>query len=195
MRYETERTGRRGHPDSGTDALARGLGVFSIALGVMELMAARPLARALGMERHETLLRLYGAREIAKGIGILASDDPTPWIWGRVAGDALDLATLATGLEGENPKRDNVLLALASVAGATALDLYCAQKLSQESPTPLPAMRDYSDRSGFRRPPQAMRGVARRDFEVPKDFRTPEALRPWTSSRGRPDGAGMERGK
>jgi hypothetical protein len=24
MRYETERTGRRGHPDSGTDARARG---------------------------------------------------------------------------------------------------------------------------------------------------------------------------
>jgi hypothetical protein len=36
MRYETDRTGRRGHPDSTTDTLARGLGVFSIALGLAE---------------------------------------------------------------------------------------------------------------------------------------------------------------
>src|SRR5918994_5784881 len=189
MRYETERTGRRGHPDSTTDALARGLGVFSIALGLVEVVAARSLTRALGMQGNETLVRLYGLREIAKGVGILASNDPMPWMWGRVAGDALDLATLATGLEGDNPKRDNVMLALASVAGVTALDIYCAQTLSRESPTPLPPMRDYSDRSGLPRPPKAMRGAAR-DFEAPRDFRTPEALRPWTSSR--PDGAGRE---
>jgi hypothetical protein len=189
MRYETERTGRRGHPDSTTDALARGLGVFSIALGLVEVVAARSLTRALGMQGNETLVRLYGLREIAKGVGILASSDPMPWMWGRVAGDALDLATLATGLEGDNPKRDNVMLALASVAGVTALDIYCAQTLSRESPTPLPPMRDYSDRSGLPRPPKAMRGAAR-DFEAPRDFRTPEALRPWTSSR--PDGAGRE---
>jgi hypothetical protein len=72
MRYETERTGRRGHPDSTTDALARGLGVFSIALGLVEVVAARSLTRALGMQGNETLVRLYGLREIAKGVGILA---------------------------------------------------------------------------------------------------------------------------
>ena len=31
-----------------------------------------------------------------------------------------------TGYEGDNPKRDNVTLALAAVAGVTALDVYCA---------------------------------------------------------------------
>jgi hypothetical protein len=187
MRYETEQTRRRGHPASSTDALARGLGVFSIALGLIELTAARALTRALGMEGNENLVRGYGLREIATGVGILASKDPTPWIWGRVAGDALDVATLATALEGDNPRKENAMLALAAVAGATALDVYCAQALSRESPIPLPPMRDYSDRSGLPRPPQAMRGAAR-DFEVPRDFRQPEALRPWTS--GRPDGAG-----
>src|SRR3712207_2564217 len=156
MRYETERTRRRGHPDSTTDALARGLGVFSIALGLMEVAAARSLTRWLGMEGSETLVRLYGLREITKGIGILASKDPTPWIWGRVAGDALDIATLMTGFEGDNPKKDNVALALASVAGVTALDVYCAQTLSGESKVPLPPMRDYSDRSGLPRSPNAI---------------------------------------
>jgi hypothetical protein len=180
MRYETERTGRRGHPDSATDALARGLGVFSIALGLVELLAARSLTRALGMQGNETLVQAYGAREIATGIGILASKDPTPWIWGRVGGDALDIATLVTGLDEDNPNRGNVGLALAAVAGATALDVYCAQALSSESPEPLPPMRDYSHRSGFTSAPTRMRGAAR-DFQVPRDFRTPEAMRPYTT--------------
>src|SRR3954469_18166372 len=190
MRYETERTGRRGHPDSTTDALARGLGIFSIALGLAEVVAPRTLARALGMEGNETLIRAYGLREIATGVGILASNDPMPWIWGRVAGDGLDIATLVTGFEGDNPKKDNVTLALAAVAGVTALDVYCGQALSRESPVPLPPMRDYSNRSGLPRSPQAMRGAARRDSDPPPASRTPEALRPWTSSG---DGAGRDR--
>ena len=180
MRYETQRTGRPGHPDSQTDALARGLGMFSIVLGLVEVAAARTLTRTLGMEGNEPLVRLYGLREIVKGVGILASRDPTPWMWGRVAGDGLDMATLLTGLNEDNPKRGNVGIALASVAGVTALDLYCAQALSRETVEPLPPMRDYSHRSGFNQSPGRMRGAAR-EFEVPRDFRTPEALRPYAS--------------
>jgi hypothetical protein len=179
MRYETERTRRRGHADTATDTLARGLGLFSIALGIAEVAAPRALARALGMKGQEGLIAGYGVREIATGIGILASKDPTPWVWGRVAGDGLDLATLATALEGNNPKKGNVGIAMAAVAGVTALDVYCAQTLSRESPHPLPPMQDYSDRSGYPRGIEQSHGAAR-DFEVPSDFRTPEALRPYT---------------
>jgi hypothetical protein len=179
MRYETERTRRRGHADTATDTLARGLGVFSIALGIAEIVAPRALARALGMKGQEGLIAGYGVREIATGIGILASKDPTPWIWGRVAGDGLDLATLATALEGRNPKKGNVGIAMAAVAGVTALDVYCAQTLSRESPTPLPPMQDYSDRTGYPGGIEQSHGAAR-DFEVPRDFRAPEAMRPYT---------------
>ena len=179
MRYETEKTRRRGHADTATDTLARGLGLFSIALGIAEVAAPRALARALGMKGQEGLIAGYGVREIATGIGILASRDPTPWIWGRVAGDGLDLATLATALEGNNPKKGNVGIAMAAVAGVTALDVYCAQTLSRESPHPLPPMQDYSDRTGYPRGIEQSHGAAR-DFEVPSDFRTPEALRPYT---------------
>ena len=35
---------------------------------------------------------------------------------------------------------------------------------------------DYSDRSGFPKSPQEMRGAALKDFEKPEDMRTPEAL-------------------
>src|SRR5215211_8122595 len=126
MRYYSEGSRRRGQADSTTDALARGLVWFSIGLGLAEVIAPRALARALGMEGTETVIRAYGMREIATGVGILASEDPTPWIWGRVAGDALDLATLATGLEGDNPERGNVLAATATVIGATVIDVVCA---------------------------------------------------------------------
>src|SRR5947208_5187251 len=93
-------------------ALARGLGWFSIGLGLAEMLAPRMLSEQLGMEGKEPLLRFYGAREMAAGVGILMSDNPGPWIWGRVAGDALDLATLAAGLEEKNPRKSNVAIAL-----------------------------------------------------------------------------------
>ena len=166
----------RGHPDSQTWGLAQGLGWFSIALGLMEVMAPRKLARSLGMEEHEKTIFGYGVREIATGVAILTAKDPTPWIWGRVAGDALDIATLAAGMHQDNPKRQNVTLAMAAVLGATAADVYCAQALSRDSATPPPPLRDYSDRSGFGTSPQAMRGAAH-DFEIPRDFKTPEPLR------------------
>ncbi|QRM28725.1 cyclase dehydrase [Microvirga sp. VF16] len=179
MRYETERTRRRGQADTATDTLARGLGLFSIALGIAEIAAPRAMARALGMKGQEGLIAGYGVREIATGIGILASKDPTPWIWGRVAGDGLDLATLATALEGDNPRKGKVGIAMAAVAGVTALDVYCAQTLSRESPHPLEPLQDYSDRTGYPRGIERSHGAAS-DFEVPRDFRTPEALRPYT---------------
>ncbi|HEY8564185.1 MAG TPA: cyclase dehydrase [Beijerinckiaceae bacterium] len=175
MRYDTK--ARRGQADTATDALARGLGWFSIALGLVELTAPRALTRALGMRGKERLVQAYGAREIATGVALLAAKDPTPYVWGRVGGDALDIATLATGLEGKNPKKDNVWLALAAVGGVTAVDFYCAQALSRESRQPLPPPRDYANRRGFPRPPEEMRGAAS-DFVLPMDFRNePEALR------------------
>lgn len=103
--------------------LAQGLGWFSIGLGLAEVLAPRTLARFLGMEQHAGLIRAYGVREIAAGVGILSQDDPTPWMWGRVGGDALDLATLATGLRGDNPRQENVTGAFIAVMGVTLLDV------------------------------------------------------------------------
>ena len=66
-------------------ALARGLGWFSIGLGLAEMLAPRMLTEQMGMQGKESLLRFYGAREMAAGVGILMSDNPAPWVWGRVA--------------------------------------------------------------------------------------------------------------
>jgi hypothetical protein len=141
--------------------LAKGLGWFSIALGLAQLMAPQKLAESLGMRGSEPVLQAYGLREIGTGVGILAGRDPTPWVWGRVGGDALDLATLTAGLA-KSRKQENVVLAAAAVVGVTILDLMCAQALSQKQPTsPRTAIRDYSGRSGFPKPAHEMRGIAR----------------------------------
>ena len=166
-----------------THALAQGLGWFSIGLGLVELLAPRRLASSLGMEEHSGLIQAYGAREIATGIGILTQRDPTPWIWGRVAGDTLDLATLAAVVP-DNPRKGSALLAMAAVAGVAALDLLCAQELRahQQDRERRRTYRDYSNRSGFAGTIADARGVAR-DLDIPKDMRIPESLRPWKDGK------------
>ena len=164
------------YTNSAPGKLAVNLGWFSIALGAAELFASRRMARMLGMYGQEPLIRAYGVREIVKGVGILTSPNPAPWLWGRVAGDALDLGTLAYAYR-TSPKRRNLAIAMANVATVTALDVLAAQQLGaiahrQEMPT-----RDYSDRSGFPRGVEAARGAAA-NAEIPADFRTPEALQP-----------------
>ena len=162
--------------DSAGDALARGMGWFSIGLGLAELLGGHRMARWMGMEKNTELLRAYGVREIVTGIGLLGQSDARPWIWGRIAGDMLDLATLAPALTEDHPRRDNVRLALMAVAGATAVDLVCIRMLDREDIAEMTVPRDYSNRSGLPGTPDAMRGAAR-SAPVPKDLRTPDILR------------------
>ncbi len=69
------------------DEGGRGLGWFSIGLGLAEVVAGRELGRALGMEDRAWLLRLFGVREIAAGVAIFSQDNPALGVWARVAGD------------------------------------------------------------------------------------------------------------
>ncbi|MCB8822780.1 cyclase dehydrase [Microvirga rosea] len=186
MAHHRHTRSRQTRPSGSAETLAQGLGWFSLALGAAELFGARSMARWLGMEGNERLIRAYGAREIATGIGILTQRDPTPWIWGRVAGDALDLATLGNALRDRHSHHDRVAVAFGAVAGVTVLDVVCANALTGQEPQPRRYF-DYSDRSGLPRPPQQMRGAAR-DFEVPRDMRIPDAMRPYKEPQrpGRP---------
>ncbi len=97
----------------------------------------------------EALVQAYGAREVATGAAILMSHDPTPWIWGRVAGDALDLATLATGFEGDNPRAGTLALATAAVAGCDARRHRLRPGVTADKRLPPPGTYEYHHRSGF----------------------------------------------
>src|SRR5688572_17281829 len=114
--------------------LARALGWFSIGLGLAEVVAPQSVARLVGLEPDDTsrrVLRGMGMREIASGIGILSQRKPTPWVWSRVAGDALDLALLGSAMRSENAQKGRVVAATAAVLGVTALDVYCGTRLQQ----------------------------------------------------------------
>jgi uncharacterized membrane protein len=112
--------------------LARGLGWFSIGLGLMEVAAPRRFAHSLGLEGRHEWLRLFGLREIASGIGILTERKTGDWLWARVGGDAMDLALLGTALTPDNPRRDAAMMATAAVAGVTALDVMCGLRFGRD---------------------------------------------------------------
>jgi hypothetical protein len=177
MQNIVPRTALPGRSQSSHDVMAKGLGYFSLALGATELLAARTVCKAAGLNGHETLIRLYGAREVATGIAILASHDATSWIWGRVAGDAADIATvIAAGPKG-SPMQGRKLLTLATLIGATAADLFCAIGLTAEKGGRRRAVADYHDRTGFPKGKESARGAAR-DFQMPRDVRAKDPLRP-----------------
>src|SRR5829696_8321237 len=183
MHDVVRRSALPGRSQSSHDKLARGLGYFSIALGVAELVAPGAICRAAGVRGLETVVRGYGAREIATGVAILGSHDPEPWMWTRVAGDIADIATVAAGVRQDNESKGRNALAVATLAAVTLVDLACASGLQSGKGSRKTATRDYSVRSGFPRGLKAARGAAR-DFKVPDDMRTPELLRPWTVTRG-----------
>ena len=169
------------------DNLAKGLGWFSIGLGMTELLAAERLARLLGMEGKETLIRAYGLREIAAGMLCLAPEK-TIGVWSRVAGDGLDIATLLSAHTDDNPKKRNVGVALAAVAGVTLLDLVCAQALTVRHGRGWSKPREYGDRSGWPNGFAASHGAAR-DFQVPDDMKAQPSSADQSSVTGRTSAA------
>src|SRR5206468_10928008 len=150
MRYKTNES-QRGQADTATYRLAQGLGVFSIMLGLMEIILGGPLGRSLGLDGVEWIVRVYGAREILNGSLILAAKDPTPWIWLRVVGDALDAGALVWGYTRDPNDLTGIVIAFVAVLPVVIAALYCATKLSSESKEPLAPPQDYSDRSGMPR--------------------------------------------
>ncbi|HWL15518.1 MAG TPA: hypothetical protein VNR00_07930 [Opitutus sp.] len=154
-----------------TAQLSRGLGWFSIGLGLAELLAPRHVARAIGVnEECDPLLRFLGVREIAAGLGLIGRPKPTGFMWARVAGDAMDLGLLAVALRQHDSRprllrqfredeRRRLLIAMATVAGITIVDTVVSLRLSQ-SPRTEPGWRytPAGGRAGIRA--EAAGGVA-----------------------------------
>jgi uncharacterized membrane protein len=129
---------RKQTPNFDATNLAQGLGWFSIALGAVAVLAPRALGSLTGVGRESGgLMRSAGVRELATGVGILSRRNAAPWLWGRVVGDVVDLAVLATGLRAENPARGRAAVSFAAVAGVLALDALAASHLTRHARHPL----------------------------------------------------------
>jgi uncharacterized membrane protein len=110
--------------------VARRLGWFSLGLGLAEVIAPAMISRNIGVPERRGLLRVFGIREIAAGLGIFAQHNPAEAVWTRVAGDAIDLAFLGLEFSSRKTNKKRLALAAASVAAVTALDIIYANKLS-----------------------------------------------------------------
>ena len=117
------------------DPLTQFLGWFSIGLGLAEVVAPQAVARLIGVDEdeHSTLLRAYGFRELAAGIGILTRPKPTYWMWNRVIGDAIDLASLGKAMRSPDTNKTKLTAATVAVLGVAALDVLCSVSLTSES--------------------------------------------------------------
>lgn len=114
--------------------LGLGLGVFSIGLGLVELLAAKRVAKGLGVEggSAEGVIKLFGARELLAGGMLLRGPAVSTNVWNRVIGDVIDLgALLAAAPKSTRPAA--LAGAIGFVAGATALDVYAARGLDQQT--------------------------------------------------------------
>ncbi len=134
-RYPVAASERPSSPPLDAARIARGLGWFSISLGVLEVLAPRLVSRVVGGRGdNSSLIRLYGIREIVSGAMIFGQGSkPAAAMWSRVAGDAMDIATLAVAASSSRHK-GALAFATANVLGVTALDVYCAQELSRDRP-------------------------------------------------------------
>ena len=113
--------------------LAKGLGWFSIGLGLTEMLAPEWLARQIGVdENRSALLRAMGAREAVTGVGVLVAERPTVGMCGRVAGDAVDLSLLGAALKSSRASKGRVIGALGMVLGVTLLDVLCARGMQEQ---------------------------------------------------------------
>jgi hypothetical protein len=103
--------------------LGYGLGAFSIALGAVELLAGRRVARSLGVEKASPVVRGFGLREIATGAALLAGPTSARNVWLRVAGDVLDAGALGGALRARRAKRGMIWGGLAFVGTALLADI------------------------------------------------------------------------
>jgi uncharacterized membrane protein len=113
------------------EVLARGLGWFSIGLGLAEVAAPRAIAKIVGVRGDNNLLiRALGLREMAHGVAILTQRRPAAAVWSRVAGDAIDLACLGAAYASPDSDKRRVTFATMNVLAVAALDVLCARQLS-----------------------------------------------------------------
>ena len=106
--------------------IARGLGLFSMGLGLCQLLAPREFDRLIGVRPDgdtETTTRAIGLRELGAAAGLLAAPRTAMFMWMRVAGDLMDLALLGRAVRSRDNKQERVGQAMASVVGITALDV------------------------------------------------------------------------
>jgi hypothetical protein len=129
----------------------RALGWVSLGLGVAQVVAPNAVRRISGVDDSETsraVVPLVGTRELVHAAGLLTSRRIGLWVWTRVAGDAMDLTSLAVALAHRHGERRRRLVGVTgAVVGITAVDVLTAIQASRSAGSAKKIMQSWSDRA------------------------------------------------
>ena len=111
--------------------LARILGWVSVGVGLTASVAPVPVMNALGMGERPTLGRLFAARDLVLGAGLLLSENKAAWVRARGVADALDAAVILAGASSGAFRRDRAPIGIASAAIFSVLSFRLARGLDK----------------------------------------------------------------
>jgi uncharacterized membrane protein len=117
--------------------LPAALGWFSVGLGTAQVLAPGAVSRIAGVEptpATRRLMRFVGVRELGAAAGIFGAQ-AAPFLWARVAGDAMDIALTANALRSDRHAR-RTTVTLAALLGIAVLDLVAATQCSARLAAP-----------------------------------------------------------
>lgn len=106
--------------------LALGIGCYSIAVAVLELLSPKTVNQTVGLNddtKHRNLVRIRGLRELISGVGIVAAQKPAAFLWSRVAGDLLDFVLVGKSLTSSHNQRQKLMIATAVFSGVALIDV------------------------------------------------------------------------
>ena len=110
---------------------ARALGLVSLGLGAAALAAPARTMRTLGMGERPALGRLFGARDLVMGAGLLLGENKAAWARARGVGDALDAVALLAGAATGTLRRNRAPIGFASATVFAVLSFRLARRLDE----------------------------------------------------------------
>jgi hypothetical protein len=108
------------------------MGIFSYALGIWQILRPGAVNRVMGVPDHNpnhVVQRLLGVREIATGTGVLFGDATGKWMWGRVAGDLMDIGIVGGQLAAKLGTRHRLIGTLVFLTAVLIYDAKTAMRL------------------------------------------------------------------
>lgn len=116
-----------------SDTVPLVLGFVSIGMSLVQIIAPKAFARAIGVKpnrRARSIVRAMGVRELAAGAGMLWQPQRPEWAWAKVAGAALDISLLAAATTKRRSNVPRIRSAAMATLGLAALDVLVARRLT-----------------------------------------------------------------
>ena len=107
------------------------MGVFSYALGISQVLRPGSVNRLMGIPDHNpnhAVTRVIGIREIVTGTGVLFGRNTGGWMWGRVAGDVMDVSIVVGQLAGRLGTREKLIVSAVVLSAIGVLDAKIAME-------------------------------------------------------------------